>query len=365
MIPSFSRAVRRARSFPAFSRAALAPVALSSLVALAACSGDGSSIVSPTSETSASRGRKVDTAVTPAPVPTTPSGAISAFVGALFYVDPNSNAKKTADAWRLTRPADATQMDKVAAGATARWMGNWNTNIQAEVDAAVTSITGTGALPLFVAYNIPQRDCGGLSGSSSTTVDGYKTWVTAFANGIGTRKAAVVLEPDALAMMDCLNAADQQTRLDLIKYAVQTFAAKGNVSVYIDAGHPGWRSASTMASRLASAGIAMAQGFSLNVSNFLFTSDNVTYGSQISALAGGKHFVVDTGRNGLGPTADYQWCNPAGRALGPRPTTATGNALVDAFLWIKTPGESDGACNGNPAAGAWMADYALGLATRS
>ena len=120
-----------------------------------------------------------------------------------------------------------------------------------------------------------------------------------------------------------------------------------------------------MASRLTSAGIAMAQGFSLNISNFLFTSDNVSYGAQISSLVGGRHFVVDTGRNGLGPTSDDQWCNPAGRALGVRPTTATGNALVDAFLWIKSPGESDGACNGAPASGAWMPEYALGLSQRA
>lgn len=353
----------RIRSFPAFRRAALAPLALTSLVAIAACSGDGSSIVSPT-DPSASRRKPDTTTVTPPPPPTTTTAG-NALAGAVFWVDAYSNAKKTADAWRLTRPADATQMDKVAAGATARWMGNWNTNVQADVDAAVTSITSTGALPLFVAYNIPQRDCGGLSGSSTTTADGYRNWITAFANGIGARKAAVVLEPDALAMMDCLTATDQQLRLDLIKFAVQTFAAKGGITVYIDAGHPGWRTASTMATRLISAGVSMAQGFSLNVSNFLFTSDNVSYGSQISSLVGGKHFVVDTGRNGLGPTADYQWCNPAGRALGARPTTATGNALVDAFLWIKTPGESDGACNGAPVAGTWMPDYALGLAVRS
>ena len=124
---------------------------------------------------------------------------------------------------------------------------------------------------------------------------------------------------------------------------MQTFAAKGNVSIYIDAGHPGWRSASTMASRLVSAGVSMAQGFSLNVSNFLLTSDNVTYGSEISALAGGKHFVVDTGRNGLGPTADYQWCNPAGRALGTKPTPSTGKAHGEGLLWTKRPGERAGA----------------------
>ena len=361
MTRSFSRTLRRARPFPAFGTARLAPLALSSLVALAACSGDASNILSPSADPSGARGRKpADTTATP--IATTPGNTLA---GALLWVDPNSNARKTADAWRFARPADATQMDKVAAGATARWIGNWNTNVQADVDAATSAITSAGALPLFVAYNIPQRDCGGLSGSSTTTADGYKSWITAFANGIGARKAAVVLEPDALAAMDCLNSTDQQLRLDLLKYAVQAFAAKGSITVYIDAGHPGWRSASTMASRLISAGVSMAQGFSLNVSNFLFTSDNVTYGSQISALVNGKHFIVDTGRNGLGPTADSQWCNPDGRALGARPTTATGSALVDAFLWVKTPGESDGACNGAPAAGTWMPEYALGLAQRA
>ena len=352
-----SRCARRARRHDA-----LGAVALSALALLAACSGDAG-IVSPGADANTSRQRKPADTTTTAPVT---SGTIgNALAGALFWVNPYSNAKQTADAWRVSRPADATQMDKVAAGATARWFGNWNTNVQADVDAATTTITGAGALPVFVAYNIPQRDCGGLSGSSTTTADGYKAWVAAFANGIGARKAAVVLEPDALAAMDCLSATDQQLRLDLLKYAVQTFAAKGGITIYLDAGHPGWRSASTMASRLISAGVAMTQGFSLNVSNFLFTSDNVSYGTQISSLVGGKHFVVDTGRNGLGPTADYQWCNPDGRALGTRATTATGNALVDAFLWIKTPGESDGACNGAPVAGAWMPEYALGLAQRA
>ena len=108
----------------------------------------------------------------------------------------------------------------------------------------------------------------------------------------------------------------------------------------------------------------MAQEVALNVSNFYLTSENATYGAQVSALVGGKHFVIDTGRNGLGPTTDGQWCNPAGRAIGARPTTATGNALIDAFLWIKTPGESDGSCNGAPGAGTWMPEFALGLAQR-
>jgi endoglucanase len=72
---------------------------------------------------------------------------------------------------------------------------------------------------------------------------------------------------------------------------------------------------------------------------------------------------VDTGRNGLGPHGE--WCNPPGRALGERPTTATGHALADAFLWVKSPGESDGPCNGSARSGEWMPEYALGLAQRA
>ena len=50
-----------------------------------------------------------------------------------------------------------------------------------------------------------------------------------------------------------------------------------------------------------------------------------------------------------------------GQALGHAPTTDTGHPLVDAFLWVKVPGQSDGTCNGGPRAGAWWADYALEL----
>lgn len=56
---------------------------------------------------------------------------------------------------------------------------------------------------------------------------------------------------------------------------------------------------------------------------------------------------------------------PAGRALGVRPTTTTGNALIDAYLWIKRPGESDGACGDLPSpppAGAFFPAYAQMLA---
>jgi endoglucanase len=328
----------------------------SAAVLLAACAGDASLGVAPAGT------RASDTPAVPATPPAAAAGA-NALAGAALWVDPASNAARTADAWRTARPADAAELRKIAGQSQVRWFGNWNTDIARDVDAAVTTMTAGGALPVFVAYNIPQRDCGGLSGNNTTTPSGYRAWIGGLAAGIAGRRAAVILEPDALAGMDCLNAADRQLRLELLRHAVQTLRAAGDVAVYLDAGNPGWHPAATMADRLARAGVASTQGFALNVSNFLRTADNVAYGRQISALVGGKHFVVDTGRNGAGGNGD--WCNPSGRALGERPTTAAGDPLVDAFLWIKAPGESDGACNGAPASGAWMPEYALGLAQRA
>lgn len=90
--------------------------------------------------------------------------------------------------------------------------------------------------------------------------------------------------------------------------------------------------------------------------------------------------MIDTSRNGQGPwdasgyglSDPQEWCNPLLRGLGRLPTADTGNALIDAYLWIKTPGESDGECNRgaaidpvrgyeNPAAGAWFPEMALEL----
>ena len=98
------------------------------------------------------------------------------------------------------------------------------------------------------------------------------------------------------------------------------------------------------------------------------------------------HFVIDTSRNGVGPWdpsgAEYpdaqDWCNPPGRGLGIQTTSDTGNPLVDAYLWVKIPGESDGECTRglgpagetidpewgliDPPAGEWFPEMALDLA---
>ncbi|HUQ97887.1 MAG TPA: glycoside hydrolase family 6 protein [Gemmatimonadaceae bacterium] len=283
------------------------------------------------------------------------------FSGARLYVDPTSAAKRQADQWRRSRPQDAELMDKIASQPIAQWVGGWNVDIGNDIANAVSRITGGGALPVFVAYNIPGRDCGQYSAGGANGSNAYKRWIRDFANGLGGKRAVVILEPDALAGMDCLSGSLQDERINLIHDAVRVLKQK-RAAVYIDAGHARWVNAGEMANRLNRAGIADADGFSLNISNFLGNSVNIAYGTEVSKRVGGKHFIIDTSRNGLNADRAGNWCNPKGQRVGTRPTTHTGNALVDAYLWIKTPGESDGTCGGGPAAGKWWAEYALGLA---
>lgn len=287
---------------------------------------------------------------------------VNLFKSAKLYVDPSSRARQQANAWRRSRPADAALMDRIADQPLAKWVGSWNVDIRRDVAEAVNRITGANALPVFVAYNIPHRDCGSYSAGGAGSGAAYRSWIRSFANGLGNRQAVVILEPDALAGNGCLDARAKAERYALIADAVRVLKAK-RASVYVDAGHARWIPAPEMANRLTQAGIAEADGFSLNISNFLGNTVNIAYGTDLSRRIGGKHFIIDTSRNGRNTSsASQQWCNPPGERVGNAPTTNTGNPLVDAFLWIKVPGESDGTCGGGPKAGSWWAEYALGLA---
>jgi endoglucanase len=168
----------------------------------------------------------------------------------------------------------------------------------------------------------------------------------------------VVLEPDALPQLgDCDGQGD---RVGLLRQAAALLDAAG-ARVYLDAGHAAWLSADEAARRIQQVGTEHLAGFALNVSNYRTTADSRAYGDQVSAATGGLHYVVDTSRNGNGPSGG-EWCNPRGRALGDAPTTVSDGTALDALLWVKRPGESDGACNGGPAAGAWWPEIARELA---
>lgn len=220
--------------------------------------------------------------------------------------------------------------------------------------------------------------------------------------------------------------------------AVDRLTQQPNVSVYLDATHSRWLGVGDIGQRLVRAGVQRASGFFLNVSNYQPTEHLVKYGTWISKCiwfatdpgswgnghydwcasqyypanvddfstwgltdqwyvdnvesqvwvpypgdAGLTRFVIDTSRNGQGrwiPPADHppgdpqDWCNPPDRGLGYRATANTGQSLVDAYLWVKIPGESDGQCyrwtSGpldpvrgieDPPAGQWFPEMALEL----
>ncbi len=294
-----------------------------------------------------------------------PPVAGNPFTGAQPYQDPESPAAREAAARRSWDPAGATALDKIAQGSAADWLGDWNAtgSLAAYVHGRVATERAAGALPVLVAYDVPHRDCGSYSAGGAPDAAAYRQWVGQLALGIGAEKAVVVLEPDALAGMDCLSPADQAERTGLLAEAVATLSTLPATSVYLDAGGATWQPAAVMAPRLLAAGVGSARGFSLDVSGFVANEVELPYGDTLSALVGGKHFLVDSSRNGLGQ--GDTWCNPAGRALGARMTTATGDPLADAFTWVKAPGESDGTCGGGPPAGQFWPDYAIGLAQRA
>jgi endoglucanase len=301
------------------------------------------------------------------PISVPPRASLASSSSESLYTYPAGNIANRARVWANDHPGDAPAMLYLANQPMAEWYGGWNTNVQKDVATYVGAAQTVNQIPTLVAYNIPERDCGGFSAGGASNDTTYLSWIRSFANGIGSHKAFVILEPDAVANLDCLSMVDQVARLELIGKAVTIIRNTTNAKLYIDAGNTTWHSAVVMAQRLRQANIAQADGFSLNVSNFISTADNINFGTQLSEQLNNTHFIIDTSRNGNGPALDNQWCNPAGRALGSLPTFSTKNQLVDAFLWVKGPGGSDGNCgpaiNGEvaPSAGVWWPAAALEL----
>lgn len=185
-----------------------------------------------------------------------------------------------------------------------------------------------------------------------------------------------------------------------------------NVAMYIDAGHAGWLgwpanidpAAKLFGEVYKSAGSPGAvRGLATNIANYnawsIDTCPSYTQGNAncdekrfitafaplLEAAGFPAHFVVDQGRSGVQPTKQEawgDWCNLIGTGFGTRPTTDTDNELLDAIVWGKPGGESDGTsdssatrydshCGANdalkpaPEAGTWFQDYFVQLLTNA
>ncbi|WP_172385440.1 glycoside hydrolase family 6 protein [Streptomyces sp. MNP-20] len=285
-----------------------------------------------------------------------------------FWVNPDTSAARQASAWlRQGRFSDGWALARIAVRPQAEWLSK--DGPEPVVRSLVRRAAAAGRTAVLVTYFIPDRDCGAYSAGGARDAAHYRAWIDRFAAGLGAHGAYVIVEPDAvaLAVAGCAGA-DTDERYGLLAYAVDRLKRQPGTKVYVDAGNATWiPQVKRLVAPLRQAGVDRADGFALNVSNFHTDAVSAEYGHRLArALGGDPHFVIDSSRNGNGPYAGAEpWCNPPGRALGTAPTTRTGVPAVDAYLWVKRPGESDGTCRGGPVAGGWWPRYALELARNS
>nr|AAL15037.1 cellobiohydrolase II [Lentinus sajor-caju]AAL15038.1 cellobiohydrolase II [Lentinus sajor-caju] len=205
-------------------------------------------------------------------------------------------------------------------------------------------------------------------------------------------RVVAVVEPDSLAnMVTNLNvpkcAGAQAAYTEGVTYALQKLNTVGVYS-YVDAGHAGWLgwpanlgpAAQLFANLYTNAGSpSFFRGLATNVANYNLlnapspdpvTSPNANYDEihyinvsdcfvliwtslticiialapELSSRGFPAHFIVDQGRSAVqgirGAWGD--WCNVDNAGFGTRPTTSTGSSLIDAIVWVKPGGESDG-----------------------
>ncbi len=341
----------------------------------AACSATSSTAAAP----------PVLSPVEPAAGPHAPDG-VNPFAGAKIYVNPDHVQDLRAVAQR--HPESAALLAKMEAFPTAIW-ASWirdTTSVAGHLEAAhrQQQAEAVPVVPVFVVYNLPGRDCDAAASSGELTPDaaGEARYQHEFIDPIAAafrahpdQRVAVVLEPDSLSNLvtnmqnpRCERVADIYKRG--IAYAI-TRLSMPNVFIYLEGAHAGWlgwprnlaRSVPLYKQVLEMAGGAdRVRGFAVNVSNYDPTrradagtrdpavppADELGYVADLArglAAVGitGKGFLIDTGRNGR---ADIRanpasWCNVRGAGLGERPRAAPA-PLVDAYLYIKVPGESDG-----------------------
>lgn len=291
-------------------------------------------------------------------------------VHARLYAYPDERLYVTAARLKANgQTALAAALVAIARTPAAIWAAGQQGEMQ-EVRQVTLAGVKAHAIPVIVAYNVPDRDvCGKFSGSGGPERSSYMTWINQLATAIGSGQDIVIVEPDALPdlIRGCLSPAQATERYQLLRYAMSRLGSLPHTQVYLDAGNPGMFTDPTqLADPLVRAGVRYGNGFSANVSNFQRTSTMVAWSQKLEAVLGGRvSAVIDTSRNGNGPYAGPdtpQWCNPPGRAPGPTPQVSPGPAGIAAYLWIKDPGVSDGPCNGGPPAGQYWAAYAEGLA---
>lgn len=240
------------------------------------------------------------------------------------------------------------------------------------------------------------------SGTCEDGIEEYKTtYVDPFVEVIASYHTKVpivlIIEPDSLPNLitnhddpRCGNPGTIHAYQEGISYTVSQIATQApSVSMYIDASHGGWLGWTHHLQSYVELILELEiedkiQGFSTNVANYqplgvqcptfdwCLTPQNrediccedpcdlleqynpannelnfvlSLYNLSVEAKSSFQpSFVIDTGRNGVTDMRRdcSNWCNIRNAGVGIFPTTKTGYSMIDAYLWLKTPGESDG-----------------------
>ncbi|HJX63244.1 MAG TPA: glycoside hydrolase family 6 protein, partial [Polyangia bacterium] len=344
------------------------------------------------------------------------------FLDVNFFLNPEyvENVEATAKAF----PAEADAIRKVKQYPTGLWLDSiahvanlplWLAEARKQQQAS-----GKPTLSLVVVYDMPDRDCSAKSsaGELIASQNGAARYRTEFIDVIAKHfkdysdlPIVAILEPDSLGNLvtnlnlpKCSDA--RSTYVDSTVYAIQKLQLP-NVSIYLDAAHAGWLGWDHHRESLIkvykkvlkqAGGYDMIRGFATNVSNYTHLSnrDGMAMESSdpcynemiyVKKLAVGlsdngvknKGFIIDTARNGKGGIRKVwgHWCNIKGAGLGERPRAAPG-LFLDAYFWVKPPGESygisdptqprfDAECASDesapnaPQAGAWFQSYFVDL----
>ncbi|ORX46614.1 1,4-beta-D-glucan-cellobiohydrolase [Piromyces finnis] len=290
----------------------------------------------------------------------------------------------------------AAKAEKVKQVPTAVWLA-WD-GAPGEVEGHLAA-AGSKTV-VFILYMIPTRDCNSLaSAGGASSLEKYKGYIDDISNTIRSHpesKVVMVVEPDTLGNLVTGSSEACKTvhtlHKNALSYAVNVFGAMSNVSVYLDAAHGKWlggvtdKVATVVKEILDGAPNGKIRGLSTNVSNYQPVSAEYGYhqklASSLSAVGvSDMHFIVDTGRNGVDVSSTFSinetWCNFVGTGFGERPQgNPSGMPLLDAYMWLKTPGEADGSSTGSradpvcarsdslpgaPDAGQWFHDYFVQL----
>ncbi len=311
---------------------------------------------------------------------------VNPFVAARIYANPDYVSALRGVETR--HPESVGLLKKMERFPTAIWLSAIGDikDVSRHLDSArrQQASAGTPVVTVFVLYDLPGRDCNAESSAGELPADasGEARYRHQFVDAIVAafrahpdQRIAVILEPDSLSnlvtnMSNPRCAAVSGIYKRGIAYAIAKLS-QPNVFLYMDAAHGGWlgwprnlaKSLLLYKEVLETAGGADdIRGFAVNVSNYdplqvrnpsprdpaVRSDDELGYVADLErelAKVGitDKGFVIDTGRNGR---ADIRsdpgsWCNVKGAGLGERPRAAPAPS-VDAYLFLKVPGESDG-----------------------